>query len=79
MHIRFRSVSRFGLFVAVLVSSAGMARADCKSLLSDFDAALAKKSLADAKKAESAIMVDLTCFSNAARVRTTLFPSYRPF
>ena len=69
MHIRFRSVSRFGLFVAVLVSSAGMARADCKSLLSDFDAALAKKSLVDAKKAESGIMVDLTCFSNAARVR----------
>lgn len=55
--------------VAALWSGIGLAQADCKSLLADFDKAVAAKSLKDAKAAEVAIATDLTCFSNAAPIR----------
>ena len=52
-----------------LLSAMSLAQADCKSLLADFDKAVAAKSLKDAKAAEAGIAVDLTCFSNAAQIR----------
>ena len=54
---------------AALLSGMSLAQADCKSLLADFDKAVTAKSLKDAKTAEAAIAIDLTCFSNAAQIR----------
>ena len=63
-----RALSALALGAAVSAAPS-MARADCAASLGDFARAVAEKSLLEAKKAEKAILTDLTCFSNAARIR----------